>query len=303
MNSPPLLDVRGLAKQFVRRRFLRAPVVTRAVDDVSFDIREGESFGLVGESGSGKTTAARCILRLTRPTAGEVWFDGESVHAMSRPELRTMRRAMQPVFQDPYSSLNPRHTIGQSVAEPLLVHGVGTAQSRGVRVAELLDLVGLAPSYSGRRPDELSGGQRQRIALARALALAPRLLVLDEPVSALDASVAAQIVNLLLRLRRELNLALLFITHDLRLVRHLTTRVAVMRAGRIVELAPTAALFAMPHHPYTHRLLAAGARREGRSPGREQDLGPGQVNEGTASERVLPLREIEPAHFARIAGP
>ena len=303
MNSPPLLDVRGLAKQFVRRRFLRAPVVTRVVDDVSFDIREGESFGLVGESGSGKTRAARCILRLTRPTAGEVWFDGESVHAMSRPRLRTMRRAMQPVFQDPYSSLNPRRTVGRSVAEPLLVHGVGTAQSRGVRVAELLDLVGLAPSYSGRRPDELSGGQRQRIALARALALAPRLLVLDEPVSALDASVAAQIVNLLLRLRRELNLALLFITHDLRLVRHLTTRVAVMRAGRIVELAPTAALFAMPHHPYTHRLLAAGARREGRSPGREQDLGPGQVNEGTASERVLPLREIEPAHFARIAGP
>jgi oligopeptide transport system ATP-binding protein len=242
-------------------------------------------------------------LRLTRPTAGEVWFDGESVHAMSRPRLRTMRRAMQPVFQDPYSSLNPRRTVGQSVAEPLLVHGVGTAQSRGVRVAELLDLVGLAPIYSARRPDELSGGQRQRIALARALALAPRLLVLDEPVSALDASVAAQIVNLLLRLRRELNLALLFITHDLRLVRHLTTRVAVMRAGRIVELAPTAALFATPHHPYTHRLLAAGARREGRSPGQEQDLGPRQVNEGTASERVLPIREIEPAHFARIAGP
>lgn len=304
MTSQPLLDVRGLAKQFVRRRFWRAPVVTRAVDDVSFDIREGESFGLVGESGSGKTTAARCILRLTRPTAGEVWFDGESVHAMSRRGLHTMRRAMQPVFQDPYSSLNPRRTVGQSVAEPLVVHGVGTAQSRGARVSELLDLVGLAPSYSTRRPDELSGGQRQRIALARALALAPRLLVLDEPVSALDASVAAQIVNLLLRLRRELNLALLFITHDLRLVRHLTTRVAVMRAGRIVELAPTAALFATPHHPYTRRLLAAGARREGRSPGeaQDQDLEQGGVNEGSASERVLPLREIAPAHFARIEG-
>jgi oligopeptide transport system ATP-binding protein len=212
-----LLDVRRLRKQFVRRRFWRAPVVTRAVDDVSFDIAQGESVGLVGESGSGKTTATRCILGLTRPTSSDVSFAGESIYAMSRPRLQAVRRAMQPVFQDPYSSLNPRRTVGQSVAEPLVVHGVGTATSRDARGAELLDLVRLDPAYGRRRPDELSGGQRQRIALARALALSPQLLVLDEPVSALDTSVAAQIVNLLLRLRKDLNLALLFITHDLRL--------------------------------------------------------------------------------------
>ena len=301
MTAPPLLVVSGLVKQFVRRRLWRPPLVTRAVDDVSFDIREGESVGLVGESGSGKTTTARCILRLIRPTSGEVRFEGESVHAMSRPALRAMRAALHPVFQDPDSSLNPRRTVGQSVAEPLLVHGVGTARTRDARVSELLDLVGLAPSHRTRTPDELSGGQRQRVALARALALTPRLLILDEPVSALDASVAAQIVNLLLRLRQELNLALLFITHDLRLVRHLTARVAVMRAGRIVELAPTPALFATPHHPYTHRLLAAGARRERRDP--SADLAVGPANEGAASEPVLPLREVEPGRWARIAGP
>ena len=259
----PLLDVRRLGKQFVRRRFWRAPVVTRAVDDVSFDIAQGESVGLVGESGSGKTTAARCILGLTRPTSGDVSFAGESIYAMSRPRLRAVRRAMQPVFQDPYSSLNPRRTVGQSIAEPLVVHGVGTATTRDARVAELLDLVGLDPAYGRRRPNELSGGQRQRITLARALALSPQLLVLDEPVSSLDTSVAAQIVNLLLRLRKDLNLALLFITHDLRLVRHLTTRAAVMRFGRIVELARTDALFSAPRHPYTQELVTFSPGRAG----------------------------------------
>ena len=257
-------------------------MVTRAVDDVSFDIAQGESVGLVGESGSGKTTAARCILGLTRPTSGDVSFAGESIYAMSRPRLRAMRRAMQPVFQDPYSSLNPRRTVGQSVAEPLVVHGVGTATTRDARVAELLDLVGLDPAYGRRRPNELSGGQRQRIALARALALNPQLLVLDEPVSALDTSVAAQIVNLLLRLRKDLNLALLLITHDLRLVRHLTTRAAVMHVGRIVELAPTDALFSAPRHPYTQELLAVGGGQD------------------AEDSRVLPMREVNPAHWARV---
>jgi len=205
---------------------------------------------------------------------------------------------MQPVFQDPYSSLNPRHTIGQSVAEPLVVHGVGTATSRDARVAELLDLAGLDPAYGRRRPDELSGGQRQRIALARALALSPQLLVLDEPVSALDPSVAAQIVNLRLRLRKDLNLALFFITHDLRLGRHLTTRAAVMRLGRIVELAPTDALFSSPRHPYTQGLLAVGGGRAQRSADEGQVKG--RVARTPGDRRVLPLREVDPAHWARV---
>jgi ABC-type glutathione transport system ATPase component len=292
----PLLDVRQLEKQFVRRRLWRAPVVTRAVDDVSFAIAQGESVGLVGESGSGKTTAARCILGLIRPTSGDVSFNGESIVGMSRARLRAVRRAMQPVFQDPYSSLNPRHKVGKSIVEPLLVHGVGTATSREARVAELLDLVGLDRAYGTRRPDELSGGQRQRIALARALALSPQLLVLDEPVSALDTSVAAQIVNLLLRLRKDLNLALLFITHDLRLVRHLTTRVAVMRQGRIVELAPTDALFSAPRHPYTQELLAV-ANDHATSAGQDQDRGQVGQDDNTP---VLPLRQVGPAHWARM---
>ena len=253
----PLLEVDGLVKQFVHRRPLRSPVVVHALNDVSFTVNEGESFGLVGESGSGKTTAARCILRLTTPTSGEIRFDGIPIRSMSRQQLRRLRRSVQPVFQDPDASLNPRRPVGDSVAEPLVVHRIGTAEGRRARVEELLNQVGLDRSHMGRRPGELSGGQRQRIALARALALCPRLVVLDEPVSALDASVGAQIVNLLMRLQRDLALSLLFITHDLRLVRHMTTRVAVMRAGRIIETAATTALFAAPQHPYTRMLLAA----------------------------------------------
>jgi len=205
---------------------------------------------------------------------------------------------MQPVFQDPYSSLNPRRTVGQSVAEPLVVHGVGTATTRDARVAELLDLVGLDPAYGRRRPNELSGGQRQRIALARAFTLSPQLLVLDEPVSFLDTPVAAQIVNLLLRLRKDLNLAMLLITHDLRLVRHLTTRAAVMRLGRIVGLAPTDALFSAPRHPYTQELLAVGGAGTPRSvaPGQDQ----GQGGQDADDSRVLPLREVDPTHWARV---
>ena len=244
----------------------------------------------MGESGSGKTTAARCILRLTTPTAGQIRFDGEPIGAMSRQQLRRLRRAIQPVFQDPDASLNPRLRVGESVAEPLVVHRIGTAERRRARVEELLDQVGLNRSHLRRRPDELSGGQRQRIALARALALGPRLVVLDEPVSALDASVGAQIVNLLMRLQRDLGLALLFITHDLRLVRHMTTRVAVMRAGRIVETAPTAAMFAVPRHPYTQALLAA-ADLSIRLP---DDPGENPPDDDT------PLREVAAGHWARV---
>jgi len=288
----PLLEVEGLVKHFVRRRPLRSTVVVHAVNDISFTVDEGESFGLVGESGSGKTTAARCILRLTTPTAGEIRFDGEPIRSMSRQQLRRLRRTVQPVFQDPYASLNPRLPVGESVAEPLVVHRIGTAASRQARVEELLDQVGLDRSHLRRRPDELSGGQRQRIALARALALGPRLVVLDEPVSALDASVGAQIVNLLMRLQRDLGLALLFITHDLRLVRHMTTRVAVMRAGRIVETAATQAVFAAPRHPYTRTLLAAAdlASRRG-----QVDPGENRPDDGDT-----PLREVAVGHWARV---
>ena len=288
----PLLEVEGLVKRFVRRRPLRSSVVVQALNDVSFTVDEGESFGLVGESGSGKSTAARCILRLTTPTAGEVRFNGEPIRSMSRQRLRGLRRSMQPVFQDPYASLNPRLAVGESVAEPLVVHRIGTAARRRARVDELLDQVGLDRSHARRRPGELSGGQQQRIALARALALGPRLLVLDEPVSALDASVGAQVVNLLMRLQRDLDLALLFITHDLRLVRHMTARVAVMRAGRIVETAATPVVFAAPRHPYTRTLLAAAdlASR----------LAPDDPAEHPPHDDDAPLREVTAGHWARV---
>ena len=288
----PLLAVEGLVKRFVRRRPLRPAVVVHAVNDISFTVSEGESFGLVGESGSGKTTAARCILRLTKPSAGEIRFDGEPISSMSRHRLRKLRRSIQPVFQDPFASLNPRLPVGVSVAEPLVVHRIGSAASRRSRVEELLDQVGLDQSHLRRQPDELSGGQRQRIALARALALGPRLVVLDEPVSALDASVGAQIVNLLMRLQRDLGLALLFITHDLRLVRHVTARVAVMRAGRIVETAATPAMFAALRHPYTRTLLAAAELSSRR--------GPDDPDGAPPDDDTTPLREVAEGHWARV---
>ena len=288
----PLFAVEGLVKRFVRRRPLRPAVVVHAVNDISFTVSEGESFGLVGESGSGKTTAARCILRLTKPSAGEIRFDGEPISSMSRHRLRKLRRSIQPVFQDPFASLNPRLPVGVSVAEPLVVHRIGSAASRRSRVEELLDQVGLDRSHLRRQPDELSGGQRQRIALARALALGPRLVVLDEPVSALDASVGAQIVNLLMRLQRDLGLALLFITHDLRLVRHVTARVAVMRVGRIVETAATPAMFAAPRHPYTRTLLAAAELSSRR--------GPDDPDGAPPDDDTTPLREVAEGHWARV---
>lgn len=258
-----LLNVRGLKKYFpIRRGFLQKTVgMVKAVDDVSFVINRGETLSLVGESGCGKTTTSRCILRAVAPTAGEILLSdsGEMVDVVTVPKarLRSLRRQMQMIFQDPFSSLNPRMTLFDIVGEPLRVHGVGSIQERTDRVVELLRLVGLRPEYMRRYPHAFSGGQRQRIGIARALALNPRLVVADEPVSALDVSVQAQILNLLLELQEKLGLTYLFVAHDLSVVKHISERVAVMYVGRIVETAPTEALFASPRHPYTEALLSA----------------------------------------------
>jgi oligopeptide transport system ATP-binding protein len=249
-----LVRVRGLVKHF--------PVegsddVVRAVDGVTFEILEGETLGLVGESGCGKSTVGRCILRLIEPTAGEIEFDGRNVRALVRRELRELRREMQIIFQDPYASLNPRMKVRDIVGEPLLIHGLKSKEQRRERVAELLKRVGLDPDYMNRYPHEFSGGQRQRIGIARALALNPKLIVADEPVSALDVSVQAQVVNLLQDLQGEFGLTYLFISHGLAIVEHISTRVAVMYLGRIVEVASAEDLYAQPLHPYTQALLSA----------------------------------------------
>jgi peptide/nickel transport system ATP-binding protein len=258
-----LLDVRGLKKYFPIRRGLLQKVVgqVKAVDDVTFFLNRGETLSLVGESGCGKTTTSRCILRAITPTAGEVLLndDGQVLDVAKLPKhsLPRLRRQMQMIFQDPFSSLNPRMTLLDIVGEPLLVHGVGNEQERTDRVVDLLRLVGLRPEYMRRYPHAFSGGQRQRIGIARALALNPRLVVADEPVSALDVSVQAQILNLLLELQDQLGLTYLFVAHDLSVVKHISERVAVMYVGRIVETAPTEELFSSPKHPYTEALLSA----------------------------------------------
>ncbi len=255
----PLLDVRNLTKHFpVRAGWFRAPTqVIRAVDGVSFTVADGETLALVGESGSGKTTAGRAILRLIEPTSGQVHFGGRDVRALNAASLRALRREMQIVFQDPYGSLNPRLTVGAAIREGLLVHQLAEGAAAEQRVRALLDEVGLRAEYATRYPHEFSGGQRQRIGIARALAVEPRFIVCDEPVSALDVSVQAQVVNLLRDLQRDRGLAYLFIAHDLAVVAHMADRVAVMYLGRIVELAPRAALFATPRMPYTQALLSA----------------------------------------------
>jgi ABC-type oligopeptide transport system ATPase subunit len=291
----PLVEVSRLVKQFTRGGgFLRAGTVVNAVDDVSFTIEEGETFGLVGESGSGKTTTGRCMLRLIEPSSGAIRFRGENVLAFPRRRLREARRDMQIVFQDPYSSLNPRMRARQIVEEPLIIHRLGARAARRNRVAELFELVGLDPVHLERYPHEFSGGQRQRIGLARALALNPSFVILDEPVSALDVSVQAQVVNLLMDLQQRLRLTYLFIAHDLRLVEHICSRVAVMYLGKIVEMGSAAALFAAPQHPYTRALLSAIPVPDPDAPRQRIVLDPALVNRNAA------LREVAAGHWAAV---
>ena len=262
-TTPPadrvLVEVTNLKVHFpiTSGIFQREVGRVRAVDDVTFEIRKGETLGLVGESGCGKSTTGRALIRLRNPTSGSVKFDGVELADISRGELRRMRRRMQIIFQDPYSSLNPRMTVGSIINEPLETHNLGSGKARNERVRELLRLVGLNPSFTNRYPHEFSGGQRQRIGVARALAVEPEFIVCDEPISALDVSIQAQVLNLLVELREQFGLTYLFIAHDLSVVRHISDRVGVMYLGKLVELGPPAQIYAAPGHPYTRALLSA----------------------------------------------
>jgi oligopeptide transport system ATP-binding protein len=258
-GSGPLVEADGLKVYFPIYAGLlqRHSGDVRAVDDITFEIRRGETFGLVGESGCGKSTTGRAVIRLRNPTGGVVKFDGRDLMSLSREELRLARRRMQIIFQDPYSSLNPRMTVASIIGEPLDTHNLGSKSSRYDRVAELLQLVGLNPNYRNRYPHEFSGGQRQRIGVARALAVEPEFIVCDEPISALDVSIQAQVLNLLVELRERFGLTYLFIAHDLSVVRHISDRVGVMYLGKLVEVGPPDILYAGPAHPYTRALLSA----------------------------------------------
>jgi oligopeptide transport system ATP-binding protein len=316
--SEPLLEIVDLAKHYpVKRGLVLAKTVgtVRAVDGISFRLERGETLALVGESGCGKSTTARLVLRLIEPSGGAVRFEGTDITKMSGAPLRKLRRRMQIVFQDPFASLNPRMTVGDILEEPLIVHRIGDKAARRARVNELLGLVGLAPYHAQRYPHEFSGGQRQRVGIARALAVEPALVVCDEPVSALDVSIQAQVVNLLKDLQTRLGLSYLFIAHDLAVVKHISDRVAVMYLGRIVELASKDALFARPLHPYTRTLLAAIPRPDPHRrtahgvPGGDvpspMDPPPGchfhtRCPHATEKCRVddPPLREISGGHFS-----
>ena len=257
--ATPLLDVKDLVKHYpVRKGLLRREVArVRAVDGVSFHVAPGETFGLVGESGCGKTTAGRAILRLVEPTSGTVTFEGQDVARLGSSALKSLRRDMQIVFQDPYGSLDPRMPVGAIIAEGLVVHGIGTASEREARVREVMRQVGLRPEYARRYPHEFSGGQRQRIGIARALVLRPKLVVCDEPVSALDVSIQSQVLNLLKDIQAEMGLTYVFIAHNLAVVKYVASRVGVMYLGKLVETAPSETLYANPQHPYTKALLSA----------------------------------------------
>ncbi len=259
MNEPVLLEARELTKHYPSRD---GRGVVRAVEQVSLSVMAGEVLGLVGESGCGKSSLGRVLLRMEEPTAGQVLFEGRDLGALTPAELKIFRRQAQVIYQDPYSSLNPRQTVGAAIAEPLLIHRLGTPAERRTRVEELLEVVGLRPEHARRYPHEFSGGQRQRIVIARALALNPRLVVADEPVSALDVSIQAQVINLLKELQQRFQLTYVFISHDLSVVEHLSRRVAVMYLGRIVELAGRDDLYDAPSHPYAQALLAAAPRPE-----------------------------------------
>jgi len=295
-----LLEVTGLKKFFpIRKGFLRRVVgQVRAVDGVSFHIRQGETLALVGESGCGKTTVSRCVLRAYAPSEGEIKFrvDGKVVDLAPLPKraLKPYRRHMQMVFQDPFSSLNPRMRAFTIVEEPLVIHKIGSKPERRERVAELFRLVGLEPAHLDRYPHEFSGGQRQRIGLARALALNPSFIIADEPLSALDVSIQAQVINLRLDLQQQLKLTYLFVAHDLRLVRHISSRVAVMYLGKIVEMGPTASIFEEPQHPYTQALLSAVPVTDPDERKIRIELDPARVN------RDAPLREIAAGHLAAV---
>jgi oligopeptide/dipeptide ABC transporter ATP-binding protein len=319
--APPdtLLEVRGLVKHFPIRKglFARQVGAVRAVDGVSFWLRRGQTLGLVGESGSGKTTTGRTLLRLIEPTAGRALFDGQDIFALDPGELRRLRRQAQIVFQDPYGSLNPRMTVGDMLREVLTVHRLATGRAAETRVRELLEVVGLLPRHSDRYPHEFSGGQRQRIGIARALSVEPRFIVCDEPVSALDVSVQAQVLNLLQDLQERLGLTYLFIAHDLSVVEHVSDWIAVMYLGRIVELGETGRVVAAPRHPYTRALLSAvpvaePARARGRIVLRGDIPSPSNpppgchfhprcqhpLKDADCAALVPPLAEKAPGHFA-----